>query len=101
MQTIVCIDIVCRVMVCKQGSSVPMEKIEKVFGDTVREIRQKRGVAQEDFADYAGIHRTYVSSIELGKVRVSIGIAQKLSTALQIPLSQIFKEVERKMTRSR
>lgn len=51
-------------------------------------------MSQEDFADEAGIHRTYVSSIELGKVDVSISIAYKIACALKLPLSSLFKEVE-------
>jgi DNA-binding XRE family transcriptional regulator len=51
-------------------------------------------LSQEDFADKAGIHRTYVSSIELGKVQVSIRIAEQLSRALESPLSRIWKQVE-------
>ena len=71
-----------------------MEAIEKIFGKTVRSYREKSGISQEDFADKAGIHRTYVSSIELGKVQVSIVIAQKLAIALGVPLSKIWKDVE-------
>ena len=71
-----------------------MEAIEKIFGKTVRSYREKSGISQEDFADKAGIHRTYVSSIELGKVQVSIAIAQKLAIALGVPLSKIWKDVE-------
>ena len=36
-----------------------------------------------------------MSAIELGKVQVSIGIAAKLATALQIPLSRLWRELER------
>ena len=44
-----------------------MERIiEKLFGAIVRRHREGIGVSQEDFADRAGIHRTYVSSIERG-----------------------------------
>ena len=52
------------------------------------------GLSQEDFADKASIHRTYVSSIELGKVQVSIRIAAQLAEALDVPLSEIWKEIE-------
>ena len=72
-----------------------MRKIEESFGVAVRRWRQKLDLSQEDFADQAGIHRTYVSSIELGKVQVSIGIAQKLADTLGVPLSKIWKEIER------
>ena len=48
----------------------------------------------EDFADMAGIHRTYVSSIELGKVDVGIGVVYKIAGALNLPLSKLLKETE-------
>jgi transcriptional regulator with XRE-family HTH domain len=67
-----------------------MEKnIEILFGQAVRRYREKTGLSQEAFADVAGIHRTYVSSIERGKVQVSIGIAHQLAAALGVPLSRI------------
>lgn len=69
--------------------------LEIRFGQTIRRHRERQGLSQEAFADLAGIHRTYVSSIERGKVQVSIGIAQKLATTLGIPLSRIWKELER------
>ena len=72
-----------------------MEPFEVIFGKTVRKYREKSGLSQEDFAAKAEIHRTYVSSIELGKVQVSIVIAQKLAEALEVPLSKIFRDVER------
>jgi transcriptional regulator with XRE-family HTH domain len=71
-----------------------MQKIEVAFGKVVRKRRLELGLSQEDFADKAGIHRTYVSSIELGKVQVSIRIAEQLSRALESPLSRIWKQVE-------
>jgi transcriptional regulator with XRE-family HTH domain len=71
-----------------------MKRIEQLFGEAVRRHRQKLGLSQEDFADEAGIHRTYISSIELGKVQVSIGIAQQLAIALKTPLSKIWAEIE-------
>jgi transcriptional regulator with XRE-family HTH domain len=75
-----------------------MQKIEIVFGNAVRKRREQLGLSQEDFADKAGIHRTYVSSIELGKVKVSIGIAQQLATALETPLSKLWKEIEKELS---
>jgi transcriptional regulator with XRE-family HTH domain len=73
-----------------------MERIEKSFGIVLRERREKLGLSQEAFADIAGIHRTYVSAIERGKVRVSIEIAEKLAIAVKTPLSVIWKQIERR-----
>ena len=75
---------------------VSMQEIEVIFGSVIRFFREKQGHSQEAFADKAGIHRTYVSSIELGKVQVSIAVAERLADALDMPLSKIWKEIERK-----
>lgn len=75
-----------------------MHTIETLFGAEIRRRRELRGLSQEAFAENAGIHRTYVSSIELGKVQVSIGVALKLAQALDVPLSKIWREIESKMT---
>ena len=72
-----------------------MEDIEKHFGDAVRFHRKRLGIGQEAFAHKAGIHRTYASSIERGRVLVSIAIASRLAAALEIPLSRLFRDVER------
>lgn len=71
------------------------ESLEIRFGLAIRRHREGQGLSQEAFADLAGIHRTYVSSIERGKVQVSIGIAQQLAEALGVPLSRIWRELER------
>lgn len=71
-----------------------MEPIEKTFGVIIRRRRRKLGLSQEEFAARAGIHRTYISSIELGKVQVSIRIAEQLASALEVPLSRIWLDIE-------
>jgi transcriptional regulator with XRE-family HTH domain len=72
-----------------------MQKIEHLFGNAVRKRRQELELSQEAFADKAGIHRTYVSSIELGKVQISIRIAAQLAEALEVPLSELWQMIER------
>ena len=77
-----------------------MKPIEKAFGLTVRKLRTRLGLSQEDFADKAGIHRTYVSAIELGKVQVSISVAMKLATALEVSVAKLWTDVEKTMRSS-
>ncbi len=72
-----------------------MQKIEKVFGAVVREQRLRLGISQEEFAAKAGIHRTYASSIERGTVQVSIAVAVRLAAALEIPMSRLWRLVEK------
>lgn len=70
-------------------------RVEQACGTVIRRRRHKLGLSQEEFAEKAEIHRTYVSSIELGKVQIGIGIAFKLATALGILLSRLFREIKR------
>lgn len=63
----------------------------------MRKHRHKMNLSQEDFADKANIHRTYVSSIELGKVDVGIGVAYKMAGALNITFSKLAKEAEKNL----
>ena len=52
--------------------------------DTISKIKSEK----------AEIHRTYVSSIELGKVDISISVAFKIAIALNTNLSSLIKELE-------
>jgi transcriptional regulator with XRE-family HTH domain len=72
-----------------------VNQFKEEFGIAVRRRRHKLELSQEDFADKAEIHRTYVSSIELGKVDVGIGTAFKIAQALDLPLSKLIKEAEK------
>ncbi len=69
-------------------------KIRSTFGTAVRRRRHELELSQEIFAEKACIHRTYVSSIELGKVNIGLDVAQNIADALKIPLSKLIKEAE-------
>lgn len=73
---------------------VNVNKFKQEFGMAVRRRRHKLNLSQEGFAEIANIHRTYVSSIELGKVDVGIGTAYKVASALNLPLNKLIKEAE-------
>ena len=64
------------------------------FGQVIRTRRERLGLSQEEFADRAGVHRTYISSIELGKVSVGIEVANHLALALGKRLSELIREAE-------
>jgi transcriptional regulator with XRE-family HTH domain len=64
------------------------------FGRAVRFTREKLGISQEEFAEKANIHRTYISSIELGKVSVGIEVANAVAAALGLKLSELVRRAE-------
>ena len=67
-----------------------MKDIRKVFGDRMKEIRLGKGVSQEALAAAAGLHRTYVSSVERGERNVSIVNIARLADALNVPIREFF-----------
>ena len=73
------------------------KKVRQELGMAIRRKRHKLNLSQEDFADKANIHRTYVSSIELGKVDISVAIAYKIASALKMSLSRLLKDVEKNL----
>lgn len=70
------------------------EQIRVAYGKTIRTIRQTKKISQEELADLCGLHRTYISDVELGKRNVSLENIDKIAHALQVKKSEIFVEVE-------
>jgi transcriptional regulator with XRE-family HTH domain len=63
------------------------------FGRALRRRRQKLGVSQEAFADMCQLDRTYIGGIERGERNVALVNIEKIAGALQIPISQLFRDV--------
>ena len=61
------------------------------FGDKVRELRIKKGLSQEQLAELSGLHRTYISSLELGKRNVSLINIFALAKALGVTPDKLLK----------
>jgi len=64
------------------------------FGTAVKFRREELGLTQEDLAEKAGIHRTYLSDIERGTRNLSLINIEKLAAALTMSMSDIFALVE-------
>ena len=63
--------------------------IRKRLGDNVRRLRTDKGWSQEDYADRAGIHRTYVSDIERGRRNPTITVVEKLAGPFGIAVGDL------------
>jgi DNA-binding XRE family transcriptional regulator len=74
----------------------PGERLELIaLGRAVRELRHERGISQEDLADEAGLHRTYVGGIDRGERNVAFLNLVKLAGALGVPASELLSRYER------
>ena len=63
------------------------------FGQKVREERARLGLSQEELASRADGHRTYIGMIERGEKNITLGNIQKITGALNIKLSDIFRDI--------
>ncbi len=61
--------------------------IRQRLAKNLRRLRTEKGWSQEEFADRAGIHRTYVSDIERGARNPTISIVEKLAMPLDVTAS--------------
>ena len=60
------------------------------FGCKVREKRKFIGLSQEELADLAGVHRTYVGMIERGEKNLSLLNIYKIARALNVDVGDLF-----------
>jgi transcriptional regulator with XRE-family HTH domain len=69
--------------------------IRERFGLAVRAGREALGLTQEELAERAGIHRTYLSDVERGSRNVSLLNIERLASALDQEPSELLRRAER------
>ncbi len=71
--------------------------INLAVAETLRELRQKKGISQEKLADAIDSHQVYISEIENGKKIPSLQTIYKAARFFGISLSDFVKIIEDKM----
>jgi transcriptional regulator with XRE-family HTH domain len=64
----------------------------KLFARNLRHRRLQLGISQEDLAELAGLHRTYVSSVERGERNISIDNIERIATALKLEPASLLEQ---------
>ncbi|PFG42720.1 helix-turn-helix protein [Isoptericola jiangsuensis] len=62
------------------------------LGRRVRSERGRLGLSQEELAHRAGLHRTYVGSVERGERNISVGSLYALADELEVPASSLLTD---------
>lgn len=74
--------------------SDPSNIIKQIIGKTVKVIRIKQGLSQEDLAHECNVDRSYISMIEVGRNEPSVTKIFDLCKGLKIKPSDFFKLIE-------
>ncbi|MDQ3330609.1 MAG: helix-turn-helix domain-containing protein [Planctomycetota bacterium] len=74
---------------CDSIRGVELSHVQKRFGERLRSVRTNAGFSQERLAEIAGLHRTYISSVERGERNVTIETVEKLAHALNVTLADL------------
>jgi transcriptional regulator with XRE-family HTH domain len=62
------------------------------LGERIRALREAKGYSQEALANKAGLHRNYISKLELAQKNPTYTSLIKLSKALEITVHELIPE---------
>jgi transcriptional regulator with XRE-family HTH domain len=71
-----------------------VSNITTAIAEAVRRRREQLGITQEQLAQRAHLNRTYISDIERGTRNFSVGIFDRLATALSMSASALWHLAE-------
>lgn len=66
------------------------ESILLAFGQKVQGLRKKQNLSQEQLADLAGVHRTYIGMIERAEKNITLRNIEKIANALKVDIKELF-----------
>ncbi len=64
----------------------------KQLGESIRKLRKKLKLSQEELGFNAGVHRTYIGAIERAEQNVSVDNIHKIAKALKVSPEELFKK---------
>lgn len=73
--------------------SAQEQEIMKKLGIRVRRLRDGLDLSQEKLAEFAKVHRTYISTIERGQQNISLTVIIRLADALEVDLEELFSDL--------
>ena len=69
------------------------DKLSALVGNNIKKYRKKLGLSQEELAEKAGLHRTYIGGIERGERNITLDTLQLIAAALNVaPVVLIVEE---------
>jgi len=76
-----------------------MSSILSTIGKNLRNFRKRLGVSQEQLAELAELHRTYIGAVERGEKNISAKNIEKIANVLGVAPFLLLKESTQSSTR--
>jgi transcriptional regulator with XRE-family HTH domain len=70
-------------------ANIDDKKFLRLVGEKVRQVREKRGLTQQELGAQCRLHRTFVGSVERGERNVSILNLRLLARVLRVRLAEL------------
>jgi transcriptional regulator with XRE-family HTH domain len=69
------------------------DKLSAIVGNNIKKYRKNLNISQEELAEKAGLHRTYIGGIERGERNITLDSLQVIANALNVaPVELIVEE---------
>lgn len=80
----------------KKSLRRPSEKISKILANNMRRLRKAKQLSQEELADTADLHRTYIGSVERSERNVTLSSLETIAAALNVTVIDLLTEDDTK-----
>jgi transcriptional regulator with XRE-family HTH domain len=71
-----------------------MKNVKQIIGNNIRTRRKEKGLSQEELAEKAALHRTYIGSVERGERNISVENIVSIARALHILPKELLEGIE-------
>ena len=68
--------------------------INELVGKRITQLRKRKKMSQQKFANEADVERSYLTHIEKGRKNISLSTLEKITTALNVTLHDFFDPKE-------
>jgi len=69
-------------------------KLRHIIGERIKNKRKEKGWTQEQLAEKAGMHPTYVGKMERGDKSATLDSLEKVVNALDLSYVELFKDIQ-------
>lgn len=73
----------------KKKYNSEIHRVNRLFGERVRELRLMKGLTQEELGLQCGLHRTYIGQIERAEKNITLQSMYKIANTLDIEIKEL------------